>query len=676
MAHALHALDYLVLAVYFVVVVVLGKIAAKHAQNQEGFFLAGRKLGKAYQYFLNFGNSTDAIGAVSTASIVYQQGAAGTWVGFQNIFLNPYYWFMNAWFRRVRLTTTADLFAERLGSRRLATFYAVFQVFCIVVVTAFSNLVAYKICAALVVKPEAEWTVAERTSVEGYRALKQLEPARARAPLAPVDQTRLDTLREASARGDLHSYITALNPWVFYIVYTAAIALYIIMGGMAATALNEAFQGVLIVVFSAILLPTGIAAIGGWDQLGARVPAAMFNLFGAGGASEITTWGIVAMGLAALLQVNGIVGNMSISGSARNEFAARFGAVAGTFTKRLMMIMWTFAGLIAIALFAGADALSDPDIVWGQMSLRLLGPGLLGLMLAGVLAANMSTVAAQTMAIAALFSRNIYGYLRPAAADAEIVRVARWCIATVLTVALLVATQMNSVYTVLQLHMTLNVSFGTAVLFMFFWRRLTIPAVWLTVVACALLNSVLPLVGDWSPALRAHPTLTVRGVDAAGRPASVFFEKVARTNPDDPGSPLEGRGRLHTELLVLKFAGFDVAGWAPGRRFAARFFVDALLPPLLLLLLSALTRPPPSEGIDLFFGKMKTPVGATPELEAAAMEATRLNPHRFDHLKLWPKSSWEFTRWDRTDTLGFLACCALTGAIIGLFWVLLRGAAP
>jgi SSS family solute:Na+ symporter len=211
---------------------------------------------------------------------------------------------------------------------------------------------------------------------------------------------------------------------------------------------------------------------------------------------------------------------------------------------------------------------------------------------------------------------------------------------------------------------------------MFFWRRLTIPAVWLTVVACALLNSVLPLVGDWSPALRAHPTLTVRGVDAAGRPAPVFFEKVARTNPDDPRSPLEGRGRLHTELLVLNSAGFDVAGWTPGRRFAARFFVDALLPPLLLLLLSALTRPPPSEGIDLFFGKMKTPVGATPELEAAAMEATRLNPHRFDHLKLWPKSSWEFTRWDRTDSLGFLACCALTGAIIGLFWVLLRWAAP
>jgi Na+/proline symporter len=673
--HALHPLDYLVIAAYLAVVVVLGKIAAKHAQNQDGFFLAGRKLGKAYQYFLNFGNSTDAIGAVSTASIVYQQGAAGTWVGFQNIFLNPYYWFMNAWFRRVRLTTTADLFADRLGGRRLASFYALFQILCIVVVTAFSNLVAYKICAALIVRPEPEWTATERASVEGYRELKRLEKAHLQTPLAPVEKARLDLLREASARGDLHSYITALEPWSFYLIYTGVIGLYIILGGMAATALNEAFQGVLIVVFSVILLPTGLAAIGGWRELGARVPEASFRLFG-GGASEITTWGIVAMGFAALLQVNGLVGNMGISGSARTEYAARFGAVAGTFTKRLMMILWTFAGLIAIALFSGADTLSDPDIVWGQLSLRLLGPGLLGLMLAGVLAANMSTVAAQTMAIAALFSRNVYGYLRPAHSDADIVRVARWCIAIVLTIALLAATRMTSVYTVLQLHMTLNVSFGTAVLFMFFWRRVTAPAVWLTVITCALLNSLLPLVADWSATLRTHPTLVARSLDASARPTPVFFEKVARMNPEDPASPLEGRGRLHTELLLLHAAGGDVARWTPGNRFAARFFVDAFLPPLLLILCSLATRPPPRDLVDRFFGKMKTPVGATPELEAAAMEETRRDPHRFDHLKLWPNSPWELTRWDRTDTLGFVASCALTVIIILLFWGLLRWAAP
>jgi hypothetical protein len=56
------------------------------------------------------------------------------------------------------------------------------------------------------------------------------------------------------------------------------------------------------------------------------------------------------------------------------------------------------------------------------------------------------------------------------------------------------------------------------------------------------------------------------------------------------------------------------------------------------------------------------------------MAETRRNPRRFDHNKLFPRSSWEFTKWDRVDTIGFVACCAVSGAIFGLFALLLRAA--
>jgi SSS family solute:Na+ symporter len=57
------------------------------------------------------------------------------------------------------------------------------------------------------------------------------------------------------------------------------------------------------------------------------------------------------------------------------------------------------------------------------------------------------------------------------------------------------------------------------------------------------------------------------------------------------------------------------------------------------------------------------------------MEETRQNPHRFDHTKLFGAgSSWEFCKWDRVDTVGFLGCCATSGAIILVFWLLLRWA--
>lgn len=673
----LHFLDYAVVGAYFVVILVLGKIASKGVDSGESFFLAGRKLGKVYQFFLNFGNGTSASDSVSTSSVIYQQGASGVWISLQMIFLNPYYWFMYPWFRRVRLTTTAELFEDRLGSRRLALFYATFQIVMAVAVTmGFSNLVSFKIASALVTKSEAAWSPRERTAVTEYRELNQLETQTDGAALTPESQQRRAVLRERYARGELKNYVSALEPWSFYALYTIAVGIYIIMGGMASTALTEVFQGVLIVVFSAILIPAGLAAIGGWEQLGAKVAPDMFLLFARGGAAEFTGWTIVAVLLATLLQTHAGVGNMGLAGSARNEFAARFGAAAGNYGKRFMTVLWAFCGLIAIALFSGTNRLADPDLVWGAMSRLLLGPGLVGLMFAGVLAANMSTIAAQAMFVSALFARNLYCVARPHATEAQIVRAGRWTIAVVLALGVIVATQLSNVYTVLQFAMTINVPFGAAVLLMFIWRRVTATAVWTAVIGSALLNILLPLAPQNIPALAGHPAFVARAVDVVGRPAPVYFESVIHTDPEDLSSPLMGRGRFHTELVLLKGLGIDPVRLGASGRLAGRFFVDALLPVFLIVVTSLLSRRPADERVDQFFGKMKTPVGATPELDRLEMEATRKAPHRFDQVKLFPHSSWEFTKWNRTDTIGFLLCCGVTFAIIGFLWLVLHLAAP
>src|SRR5882762_8697531 len=185
---SLHPLDIAVVVLYFLTVIFIGQRASKATQSEEGFFLAGRKLGKLYQFFLNFGNATEPSGAVSTASFVYQQGAPGCWLSFQTVFMNPYFWFMNVWFRRVRLTTLADLFEDRFASRGLSMFYALFQILVACVFLGFGNVTAYKIASSLVVKPDATWTAADRSSVEGYRDLKLLEKADAAGVLAPDDK--------------------------------------------------------------------------------------------------------------------------------------------------------------------------------------------------------------------------------------------------------------------------------------------------------------------------------------------------------------------------------------------------------------------------------------------------------------------------------------------------------
>lgn len=669
----LHLSDYLVLSAYFVVLIVLGKIGSRNAHTGEGFFLAGRKLGKVYQFFLNFGNSVAAGDTVSTSSLVYQNGVSGVWVGFQMIFLNPYYWFMFPWYRRVRLTTMADIFVDRLGSSRLALFYSVFQiVMAIAVSMAFGNLVSYKISSALVTKPESAWTATEAESIHAYRDLTQLEHLARQHPLAPPEQAQLTVLRERQTRGELNNYITALEPWSFYIVYTVAIGIYIVLGGMSATALNESFQGILILVFSVMLIPAGLSAIGGWHQLGTMVPPDKLDLFGQTGISEFTGWTVAAVFFATILQAHAMPHNMSIGSSARNEFAARFGAVAGTFGKRIVTITWALCGLIAIALFSGPHTLSDPDSVWGAMSRQLLGPGWLGLMLAGVLAANMSTVAAQAMAVSALFARNVYGMFKRHPTDADYVRAGRYTLVAVLVLGVIVATKLSNIYTILKFAMTINVPFGAAILLMFIWRRLTVPAIWIAVIGSAVVNIVAPLAAPAIPAIANSPALAVRTTDSHGEPVPVYFDSVIRTDAENSNSPLQGCGRLHVELVLLRGLGVDVVKLSPSGRLAGRFFMDAAIPLFLLIGVSLVTRAPDRTLVDRFFGKMKTPVGATPELDEAAVAETIRNPHRFDHLKLWRRSAWELTRWNTEDTLGFAISCGVTLAIIALFVGILK----
>jgi solute:Na+ symporter, SSS family len=679
---SLHVMDLLVIAAYLAVVTYIGYRASRASRNEEGFFLAGRKLGKLYQFFLNFGNATDANGAVSTASLVYKQGASGVWHALQTLFMNPYYWFMNLWFRRVRLVTVADLFEDRFGSRGLARFYAIFQIVATVtVIIGFGNLISYKVTSSLLVKPEASWTAEERRSVEGYGEFQRLEAQRAAGTLAPAGAERLEFLRDQNNRGRLRSYISWLDSpqgkWGYYIGYTLIVGAYIVMGGLAATAINEAFQGVLIVVFSVLLIPFGLAAIGGWSGLQERVPEHMLELIVANpapGTLQVTFWTLLAILFVSLVQINGIIGNMVVAGSARDEFAARFGAVSGTYAKRIMIILWAFCGLIAIALFSGPDTLADPDAAWGTMTIRLLQPGTIGLMMAGLLAANMSTIAAQTMAVSALFTRNVYKYLRPETTGEGLVRAGRWAVVGILSLGVIAAANMEDVFTQIQLLLTVQVPFGAAVFLMFFWRRLTAAAVWTAVIVSTLLNIVAPKfaenIGPW----RTHPAMVAQH-DDAGVKTAVYWDRVVRQNPDDLASPFEGRGRFHLELWVLDNLGMDVEAMDVSARYAARFFYDGLFPFAVLLAVSLFTRRPPPPVVDQFYGKMKTPVHPVPVRDAAEMEETRRNPHRFDHRKLFPRSSWEFTKWNRVDTVGFLACCAVSALIFALFYLLLRAAA-
>ena len=85
----LHPLDAAILITYVVVLLAIGQYLSRKTKTENDFFLGGRKLGKWFQFFLNFGNMADPSSAPAAASSVYKQGIGGIWLMLIPLFLTP-----------------------------------------------------------------------------------------------------------------------------------------------------------------------------------------------------------------------------------------------------------------------------------------------------------------------------------------------------------------------------------------------------------------------------------------------------------------------------------------------------------------------------------------------------------------------------------------------------------
>jgi SSS family solute:Na+ symporter len=320
-------------------------------------------------------------------------------------------------------------------------------------------------------------------------------------------------------------------------------------------------------------------------------------------------------------------------------------------------------------------------------------------MLVGILAANMSTLDASSVSHAALFIKNIYQPLRPSLPEKHYLLVSKYAIAAILLGGIAVALFIDNLLVLFKYSISIPAIFGASIWLGFMWRRLSKPAVVIQVFVCLAIYAFIPnLFQGWNWA-RTNPAFlqetrprTVIIKTAAltedveeGRavsvgqtiekpheiePAGVFFESVARIDPEDPGSAKIGIGRFHAEIWVLSWLGIDFSRFHKSQLVATRFFFDALFPFVLLFLLSYLTRPVSREVVDRFFAKLHTPVQKTPEEETKALEAAYANPRMYDSQKMFPRSNWELLKWKKLDYVGFFGSWVLVGIIILLLWIM------
>ncbi len=696
----LHVLDFAIVVVFVLFVLWLGWRASRKTKTTDDFYVAGRRLGKFYQFFLNLGTSTNADQAIVVSREIYRQGIGGMWIQYLVLFLTPFYWFTTAFFRRVRLVTIGDFFTERFKSRFLGAAFAVFTLFMAFLGNGVGYMVAAKTMMALTPKPAAKYTVQERASVDLFQEYRALQVKSDKVALDGAEAARLAELDDRQKKGELKAFISYTDSVSIYLIYTVIVAVYTMMGGFLAAAITDVIQGFLLTTFSLLLIPIGLHRVGGFAGLHAAVPDFMFNLFGSAATSEYAWYTILAMVLANLVSIIAVATGMQTAGSAKNEMTARVGMIGGMFFKRVIMIFWALTGLLAIALYSGQ--LHDPDLIWGHMTMDLLFPGAIGLMMAGVLSAKMSSLAGSSVSYSALFIRNLYQPFVKPKSDRHLLNVGRVAIGVTLLGGVGVALFIGNLLDLFKYFISLPAIFGAAIWLGFLWRRVTKSAVIAQVFLCFTIYALVPNVFQSLEWARTRPgflreteartvlitTKAVRDDVEAGRaaaigevihkehanpPAGIFFEKVARVDPEDPASPKVGLGRFHAEIWVLSWLGIDFSGFSKAQLSAVRFGFDALFPFVLLFLLSAFTRPVPKADLDRFFARVHTPVQPTPEEEERALR------HAVEHYdevveprKLKPGSNWEIMKPQLVDVLGFGGCWLLVGVIILLLWLMVN----
>ncbi len=408
----LHPIDWLVIIGYFALIAgIVVWVAKKQNKTSDGYFLAGRELGWFIIGASIFASNIGSEHLVGLAASGTTDGVAMAHYELHAWCLLVLGWIMVPFYMRSRVFTMPE-FLERRFSPAARTVLSVI------------SLVAYVLTKIAV------------GIFAGGIVFSVLLPE--------VNLWGLDSF------------------WIGSFLVVVITGLYTIVGGMRAVAYTEAVQTIVLVIGSALVTFFGLQALGGWSELRAIVPSDMFNLWKPLVPDGLEgTWAPVSnarqmawyfndnypwLGMLVCAPVIGlwywctdqyIVQRVL---TARSETQARRGTIAAAFFKLLPVFIFIIPGIICYALAIsgrmpqfqglligpdGAVIRDNAQQAFPLMVATVLPVGVRGIVVAGLLAALMSSLAGAFNASATLFTIDFYGRLRRGVSQERLVWVGR-----------------------------------------------------------------------------------------------------------------------------------------------------------------------------------------------------------------------------------------------------------
>ncbi len=183
-------------------------------------------------------------------------------------------------------------------------------------------------------------------------------------------------------------------------------ASFTITGGLEAVAITDAFQSILMIVACSILSFVGIMAVGGFEELYARVPSDHWVLFRPASDSAYP-WPAIVLGYPVMAIwywcANQTIVQRALGAKSLKE--AQKGILFTSYLKILVPIIFFLPGIVCVALYPD---LEDPDSAFMTMVVNHLPSGMIGLIVSVLLAALISTVNSMLNSASTIFTLDIY----------------------------------------------------------------------------------------------------------------------------------------------------------------------------------------------------------------------------------------------------------------------------
>src|SRR5438552_10375698 len=372
---ALATVDFVIIGVYFAIVFGIGMYFARKERTSEDYFLAGRDIGWVVigaSLFVSNISTEHFIGLSGTGA---SSGlAVGHFEWLACLILLILGWVFVPFYLRSNVFTMPE-FLERRFNRQCAVYLAAISIIAYI----FTKISVQLYAASVVLERVAGWLL-----------------------------------------------------WKTAIVLVIATGIYTIAGGLAAVIYTDTVQTLILITGAVALTLIGLHRVGGFAHLQAMVPPSYFHMIKPATDSEFPWTGIFfgapILGIWYWCTDQVIVQRVL---SARDEGHAKAGTIFAGFLKVLPVFMLVLPGLIAFALYRDLFKIGphgqvlNGDIAYPTLIINLLPTGLVGLMIAALLAALMGAMSSVFNSASTLVTLDFYKKLRPDATEVQLVSFGR-----------------------------------------------------------------------------------------------------------------------------------------------------------------------------------------------------------------------------------------------------------